>query len=98
MYLLVTGKTTSLQVALSLCGVNNIHFKGGRSTISSLLCRAAVTTMPIGVDDISSEVNVENLTVQFFNGAGHTTAKRGSVYPCTSLLLTANKHFAESER
>ena len=69
--LFIIGKTTSLRIALSLFGAASVHFKGGKSTLSSILSRASITTIPIGGDDINSAAHVEGLTVQFFNGVGH---------------------------
>lgn len=92
------GKTTSLRAALSLCGAAAAHFRVGKSSPTSLVARASITTIPIGVDDINSLNNIETLTVQFFNGAALSTVSGGSNCPRTTIILTANKAFAESSR
>ena len=66
--------------------------------MTSLVNRASVTTIPIGVDDICTPGHIENLAVQFFNGADHSTISGGANHPRTGILLTSNKHFAKSSR
>lgn len=75
-----------------------VHFRVGKSSPTSLVARAAITTIPIGVDDIASQSNLETLSVQFFNGAALSTMSAGTNSPRTSLLFTSNKAFAESSR
>jgi len=69
-----------------------------KSSPTSLVACAAITTVPIGVDDITSQNNIETLSVQFFNGAALSTMSTGTNAPRTSLLFTSNKAFAESSR
>ena len=74
------------------------HFRMWKSSPTSLVARTSITTIPIGVDDINSINNIEILAVQFFNGAALSTVSEGSNCPCTMIILTANKTFAESTR
>ena len=94
----LVGKTTSLRAALSLCVAAVVHYRVGKSSPTSLVSRAAITTIPIGVDDINSQNSIETLSVQFFNGAALSTVSSGNNTPRTSLLFTSNKAFAESSR
>ena len=52
----------------------------------------------IGIDDIRSAKKVEAIAVQFFNGFGHNTASSGLLKPRTTIIITANSPFCDSER
>ena len=51
-----------------------------------------------GIDDIKSAKKLETVAVQFFNGFSHNTVSKGCQKPRTSLLVTSNQPFVESER
>ena len=87
-------------MALCCWGAQHIHFKGSRSSTSSILNEVSNTTVPIVVDDVSSPHQVEELAVQLTSRASHSTMKAGSKLstPRTSIITTANHHFTESDR
>ena len=97
-YSTLLGKSTSLRVALSLYGVDEMHFLGGRSTPPSLMQLATMTTLPIGVDDIQSAAVLEDVAVKFYNGAAHSTCSSKDTRAQTSLIVTGNGDFAGSQR
>lgn len=71
---------------------------GGKSSPAAILNRAAVSTLPIGLDDIKSAAAMEEIAVHFYNGACHTTVSSGQTVPHTSLIVTANDSFCGTER
>ena len=75
-----------------------VHFRVGKSSPTSLVAQAAITTIPIDVDDINTHNSIETLSVQFFNGVALSTVSSGNNTPQTSLLFTSNKAFAESSK
>ena len=52
----------------------------------------------LGVDNVRSSVQLEDLTVSFFNGFNKATISRGVVKPRTGLVVTSNSAFASEER
>lgn len=82
-------------MALSCWGA---HFRGSKSTVSSIMAQSSTTTIPIVVDDIASAHTMEELAVQLTSGASHSTLRSGTSTPITSIITTANYHFAESDR
>ena len=85
-------------MALNCWGARHSNFKGSKSTVSSIINQASVTTIPIVIDDVSSPAFMEELAVQLTGGAAHSTMKSGTCTPRTSVITTANHHFAESDR
>ncbi len=70
-----TGKTTALQLALSLFGCNRKTFfsKGSKA---SYLKKCSESTFPVGCDDPISPKHVGQLVVDLFNGARVTMRSR----------------------
>ncbi len=64
-----TGKTTTLQLALSLFGCNKKTFFSKRSK-ESYLQKCSQSTFPVGCDDPLSPKAVGQLVVEFDNGQG----------------------------
>ena len=75
-----------------------IHFRGAKSTVSSIVTQSSTTTIPIVVDDVASPHTMEELAVQLTSGASHSTLKSGTNTPKTSIITTANFSFTESDR
>ena len=91
-----SGKTTALKMALSLYGI--FTCLGGKSTLASITNRAAIATIPIGLDDVRSDIIMEDIAVQFYNSSSHATMSSGNKKPRSSVIVTANKSFCTTER
>ena len=65
---------------------------------SPLINQAAMTTLPVALDDVDSAKKFESIVVQFFNQASYTTNARGELKPRTSLIISANQPYTHSER
>ena len=92
------GKSSSAKMALCCWGAQNTNLKGSKSTISAIVNCASHTTIPIVLDDISSQHAMEEMAVQFTGGATYSTVGSGTNKPKTSIIVTANHHFADSDR
>ena len=83
---------------LDCWGARDIHFRGSKSTISSIIHQSSFTTIPIIIDDVSSAAFMEEVSVHLTGGASHSTLRTGTSTPRTSIIATANYHFGESDR
>jgi hypothetical protein len=92
------GKSSSAKMGLYCLGAQNVHFKGSRSTLSAILNTASTTTIPIVYDDVSSQHVMEEMAVQLTGGATCCTVSGGESQPKTSVIVTSNQHFAQSDR
>ena len=70
---ITTGKTASLKAILSIFGLGDLCLQRGKVTAEALLQLSSLSSFPVLVDDISSETKMEDITVLYFNAAGHTT-------------------------
>ena len=52
----------------------------------------------LGVDDVRSAIQLQDLAVFFFNGCNKATISRGVVKPRIGLVLTSNSAFASEVR
>ena len=52
----------------------------------------------LGVDDVRSRLKLEEIAVELFNGFTKRTVGRGCLKPRTSLIVTSNNSFSESDR
>ena len=52
----------------------------------------------LGVDDVRSKLKLEEIAVELFNGFTKRTIGRGCLKPKTSLIVTSNNPFSESDR
>ena len=77
---ITTGKTATLKAILSLFGLGDQCLQRGKVTAEALLQLSSLSSFPILVDDISSETKMEEITVSYFNAAGHTTLASGTIY------------------
>ena len=93
-----TGKSTSLRNILSIFGAEKEHIHGADTVSAALVNKASSTTVPLGLDDCTSSKKVEMIAVQFFNGFSHVTVSKGTQKPKTSILLTANQPFTDTQR
>ena len=78
---ITTGKTATLKAILSVFGLGDRCLQRGKVTAEALLRLSSLSSFPILVDDISSETKMEEVTVSYFNAAGHTTVASGTIYP-----------------
>ena len=63
-----TGKTLSLQAALSLVGANNKKHHYNNCSKPFCLLRASASTIPFGLDDFSNLNDLGELIFLFYNG------------------------------
>ena len=63
-----TGKTLSLQGALSLFGANNKKHHYNNCSKAFCLLRAAASTIPFGIGDFNSLSDLGEIIFLFFNG------------------------------
>jgi len=91
----LTGKTASLRLAQNLYGLNGLESNDSKSP---LINQAAMTTLPIALDDVDSAKKFECIAVQFFNQASYTTNARGELKPRTSLIISVNQPYTHSDR
>ena len=80
-----TGKTTSLEIALSAFGCNKATFFS-RGTKEAYVKKCSISTFPVGCDDPHSELATGQLMV---DGAKVTLIK-GDVTPLTTMMVSAN--------
>lgn len=52
----------------------------------------------IGIDDVNSGKKLEELSVDLFNGFVRRTIGHGPMKPKTSLIVTSNQEFSETQR
>ena len=76
----------------------HFHLSRGKSTLASITNRAAIATIPIGLDDVRSDIIMEDIAVQFYNSSSHATMSSGNKKPRSSVIVTANKSFCTTER
>ena len=79
-------------------GAEQVHITGPDPHPAAIVSWAAGTTIPLGIDDIRSEKKAETVAVQFFNGFSHNTCSTGELKPHTSVIITSNSAFSNSER
>ena len=52
----------------------------------------------LGIDDVQSKLKIEEIAVELFNGFAKRTVKGGSPKPKTSIIVTSNEAFCDSQR
>lgn len=93
-----TGKTKSVELALSTSGVpnNNLFVKG---TNRAFLERSAISTLPYGIDDPCSgkkgkskanQLDIEELSVDLYNGSPTTNYNTGILKPLSIPVVASN--------
>ena len=50
------------------------------------------------LDDAQSNLKIEEIAVELFNGFAKRTVKSGSLKPKTSIIVTSNEAFCDSQR
>ena len=96
-YCLPAGKTATLKAIKALFG-DKSRLQRGKVGAEVLLKLSSLSSFPTTVDDICSEAKMEEITVAFFNGAGHTTVAGGTINPQGTIIASSNKNFVESDR
>lgn len=92
-----SGKSTTLRNVFSILGAEH-HITGPDTHPAVIVSRAAGTTVPLGIYDVRSAKKAETISVQFFNGFSHHTCENGEQKPCTSVIITSNSTFCNSEK
>ena len=89
-----TGKTTALQLVLSLFGCHHLTFYS-RGSKEAYVRKCCSSTFPVGCDDPQSETTTGQLIVELFNGAKSTILKHGDQLPLTTCIISANFNMSE---
>ena len=89
-----TGKTTALQLALSLFGCHHLTFYS-RGSKEAYVRKCCSSTFPVGCDDPQSEATTGQFIVELFNGAKSTILKHGDQLPLTTCIISANFNLSE---
>ena len=89
LFLVLIGKTTALNVALSLLGANGCQLfsKITKQKILQLCCQG---TLPVVVDDPESQNDINRLIIDLYNGAKSGTISRGEAKPQSGAIIAAN--------
>ena len=87
-----TGKTTAIRAGLSLVGVKEHYVKGTQAFFRQ---RAAMSTLPFGIDDPpqvsrNSNLDINDLIIDLYNGGKTADLKRGSVKPYSLPVIATN--------
>ena len=93
-----TGKSVSIQAALSLFGADNAKNHYMRCSKAFCLQRSSISSLPFGIDDPSFPVDVGDVIVSFYNGTISTNVACGSLLPLTCPLYSSNFTFGKNER
>jgi hypothetical protein len=94
----ICRKSTTLRNIFSIHGADHVHITGPDTHLAVIVFRAAGTTIQLGIDDIRSAKKAKSIAVQFFNGSSHNTCQSGELKPHTSVVITSNATFCDSER
>ena len=103
-----TGKSCSIQLALSTSGVsnNNLFVRGTNRT---MLERSSLSTLPYGIDDLCSgkkaknkpnQLDIEELAVNLYNGSPTTNYNSlpGTLKPLSIPLVASNLNSVSETR
>lgn len=91
------GKTTTLKAIKAMFG-DNSGIQRGKVSPEALIKLSSMTSFPVPIDDVSSALTSEAISVVFFNAACHTTVSGGTRNPLGTVIFSSNKSFIESER
>jgi len=93
-----TGKSISIQSALCLFGADNAKNNYLKCSKAFCLQRAAISTLPFGIDDPSFPAELNEVVVSFYNGTISANVMCGSFHPLTCPLYSSNFTFGSNER
>jgi len=93
-----TGKSISLQAALSLFGANNCKNLYNCCSKAYLLQRCAISTIPFGIDDPNIAVDIGDVIISLYIGMISANIAHGSLQPLSCPLYCANFDFGCNER
>lgn len=83
-----TGKTTALHAGLSLLGANPVRFIA-RVTKEKIVQMCCTSSLPLGVDDPHSKMDIGKVAVELFGGGIIATMGGGANEPTATAILTA---------
>lgn len=93
-----TGKSVSIQAALCLFGADNTKNHYLKCSKAFCLQRAAISSLPFGIDDPSFPVDLNEVVVSFYNGTISANVMCGSLLPLTCPIYSSNFTFGKNER
>ena len=93
-----TGKSMSIQAALCLFGADNTKNHYMKCSKAFCLQRAAISSLPFGIDDPSFPVDLNEVVVSFYNGTISANVMCGSLLPLTCPIYSSNFTFGKNER
>ena len=93
-----TGKSMSIQAALCLFGADNTKNHYTKCSKAFCLQRAAISSLPFGIDDPSFPVDLNEVVVSFYNGTISANVMCGSLLPLTCPIYSSNFTFGKNER
>ena len=93
-----TGKSVSIQAALSLFGADNTKNHYMKCSKAFCLQRAAISSLPFGIDDPTFPAELNEVVVSFYNGTISANVMCGSILPLTCPIYSSNFTFGSDER
>lgn len=93
-----TGKSVSIQAALSLFGADNVKNHYMKCSKAFCLQRSSVSSLPFGIDDPTFPTDVGDVIVSYYNGTISANVACGSLLPLTCPLYSSNFTFGKNER
>jgi len=93
-----TGKTISLQAALSLFGANNCKNLYNSCSRAYCLQRSAISTIPFGIDDPNLASDIGDVIICLYNGTLSANICQGGLKPLSCPIYCTNFTFAGNER
>lgn len=93
-----TGKTLSLQAALSLFGANNSKNHYNSCSKPYCLRRSSLSTVPFGIDDPNLAGDISDIVISLYNGTISANISQGGIKPISCPLYCTNFTFGSNER
>ena len=93
-----TGKSISLQAALSLFGANNCKNLYNSCSKAYCLQRSSISTIPFGIDDPNLASDIGDVIICLYNGTLSANICQGGLKPLSCPIYCANFTFGGNKR